>query len=84
MRIDIFVISPRSHRAVLGCAAGGLLSLMACGASFAEDSNTIELPKADGVSLHFQSTFIPQGYLPFEKGPAIRRAALGYRPKPGR
>jgi high affinity Mn2+ porin len=28
----------------------------------------IELPKADGISLHFQSTFVPQGYLPFKTG----------------
>jgi high affinity Mn2+ porin len=77
MRIDIFVISPRRRRAVLGCAAGGLLSLIACGGSFAGDSNTIELPKADGVSLHFQSTFIPQGYLPFEKGAGDPAAGFG-------
>ena len=85
MRIEISVPSLRSYQAVLGCAAGGLLSLIACGASLAaEDASTAGLPKADGVSVHFQSTFVPQGYLPFGKGPAIPRGGMGYRPKPGR
>lgn len=40
------------------------------GGALADDSNTaLELPKAEGVSFHFQSTFIPQAYLPFQPGP---------------
>jgi high affinity Mn2+ porin len=54
-----------------------LLSLIASGASYADDLNTIELPKADGVSLHFQSTFVPQGYLPFNKGAADPAGGYG-------
>ncbi len=69
MRIGDFIPSARSHRGMLGCAAGGLLTLIASGSSLAgEDANTVSLPKAAGVSVHFQSTLIPQGYLPFQKG----------------
>jgi high affinity Mn2+ porin len=78
MRIDIFVPWLGRHRAALRCAAGGLLSLIACGASLAgDDSNAIELPKADGVSLHFQSTFVPQGYLPFQPAPGDAASGQG-------
>jgi high affinity Mn2+ porin len=35
----------------------------------AAEGDIIELPKADGVSFHLQSTFLPQGYLPFHVGP---------------
>jgi high affinity Mn2+ porin len=39
------------------------------GAALADDANMVELPKADGVSVHLQSTFLPQGYLPFHLAP---------------
>jgi high affinity Mn2+ porin len=41
---------------------------MGGGAAFADDMPAFGLPKADGVSLHFQSAFVPQGYLPFRAG----------------
>jgi len=49
----------------------GLVGLigMAPGRVLAEELPTVELPKTEGVSLHLQSTFIPQGYLPFHVGP---------------
>ena len=42
---------------------------MASSQVWAEELPSIELPKTEGVSLHLQSTFVPQGYLPFSKGP---------------
>lgn len=45
-----------------------LTALMFCnlgGSALAEDAGTLSLPKADGTTLHVQSTFIPQGNLPF-------------------
>jgi high affinity Mn2+ porin len=47
----------------------GLVFLLLSGTALADETNTIELPKADGVSFHVQSTFLPQGYLPFHVGP---------------
>jgi high affinity Mn2+ porin len=44
--------------------AAGVLALT--GAAQA-DPDAIELPKAEGFSLHLQSTFLPQGNLPYEK-----------------
>lgn len=46
------------------CAAVIILGSSAVPA-LAGEENTVELPKADGVSFHVQSTFLPQGYLPF-------------------
>ncbi|MGO9172931.1 MAG: carbohydrate porin [Rhodomicrobium sp.] len=58
-----------AKRYAIACTATVLLSLAISGAALADDSvPTIELPKADGVSLHFQSTLLPQGYLPFQPG----------------
>jgi high affinity Mn2+ porin len=43
------------------------LSLMAGGKAAADDeSDTLAFPKTEGVSVHLQSTFTPQGNLPFE------------------
>ncbi len=38
-------------------------------AAMAQDIPAVSLPTADGISFHLQSTFLPQGYLPFSKGP---------------
>jgi high affinity Mn2+ porin len=58
------------RRVLFAWALGGWLSF-AASVALAEDgaSQTIELPKAEGISLHLQSTFVPQGYLPFHLGP---------------
>jgi high affinity Mn2+ porin len=46
-----------------------LLPLLFSAAAAAAEADVIELPKADGVSFHVQSTFLPQRYLPFRVGP---------------
>jgi hypothetical protein len=58
-----------AKRCTLQCTATAFLSLAIGGGAFADDADTIELPKADGVSFHLQSTFLPQGYLPFHPAP---------------
>src|SRR5208337_3029872 len=74
MSIDNTFRLGRTHtdfakRYAIACTATVLLSLAIGSAALADDSvPTIELPKADGVSLHFQSTLLPQGYLPFQPG----------------
>ena len=50
-------------------AAIGALSLVATSALAEDTQDAIQLPKTEGVSLHLQSTFIPEGYLPFHVGP---------------
>ena len=51
-------------------AAVLLLSLIAGGdAAAADEKDTIAFPQTDGVSVHLQSTFLPQGYLPFHVAP---------------
>ncbi len=51
-------------------AAPLLISLIAGGhAVAADEKDTIAFPTADGVSVHLQSTYLPQGYLPFHVAP---------------
>jgi high affinity Mn2+ porin len=51
------------------CITAVLLPFLFSAAAAAAEADSIELPKADGVSFHVQSTFLPQGYLPFRVGP---------------
>jgi high affinity Mn2+ porin len=51
------------------CITTALRPFLFSTAAAAAEADSIELPKADGVSFHVQSTFLPQGYLPFHVGP---------------
>ncbi|HZV20471.1 MAG TPA: carbohydrate porin [Hyphomicrobiales bacterium] len=46
-----------------------LLALAPCGPAIANEDSPLSLPTAQGVSVHLQSTFIPQGYFPFAPAP---------------
>jgi high affinity Mn2+ porin len=53
----------------LASFASGLFFPLLVDTALADEANVIALPTADGVSAHFQSTFLPQGYLPFRHAP---------------
>jgi high affinity Mn2+ porin len=66
---------------VLLCAVV-LLALALRGPAAAEEPSgldfpSLELPKTEGVSLHFQSTFVPQAYLPFRRAPGDAASGNG-------
>jgi hypothetical protein len=52
-----------SRRSALVSALSGVALNMSSGV-LAEEGDAISLAKADGVSLHLQSTFTPRGNLP--------------------
>jgi high affinity Mn2+ porin len=67
MSIDGLERSLRANRFLAVCAAG-IFSAIAGSAVAAEDTGAIEFPKTEGISVHLQSTFLPQAYLPFRPG----------------